>query len=137
MLDVRRMIGVGAFAYAGAHILLYVADQMFDLRKVASEISLRLYLTIGFLALIGLAALAVTSTDNMVRRLGAKPWKKLHQAIYVIALLALIHFFQQTKADVWLPTFVAGLFTWTMEYRLLIKLKKRRGEPPAWMLLVL
>ncbi len=54
LLDVRRMIGVGAFVYAAAHILLYVADQMFDLRKVASEIVLRLYLTIGFVALLGL-----------------------------------------------------------------------------------
>src|SRR5690349_2313370 len=45
LLDVRRMIGVGAFVYAAAHISLYVADQMFDLRKVASEIVLRLYLT--------------------------------------------------------------------------------------------
>jgi sulfoxide reductase heme-binding subunit YedZ len=137
LLDVRRMIGVGAFAYAAAHIMLYVADQMFDLRKVGSEIALRLYLTIGFVALIGLALLAATSTDNMVRRLGARPWQRLHQAIYVIALLALIHFFQQTKADVWLPTFVAGLFTWLMGYRLLVRLKKRRGELPTWMLALL
>ena len=73
LLDVRRMIGVGAFVYAAAHILLYVADQMFDLRKVASEIVLRLYLTIGFVALLGLTALGrSTSTDGMVRRLGGQ-----------------------------------------------------------------
>src|SRR5262249_58139606 len=47
LADVRRIIGVGAFCYAAAHILLYVADQMFDLLKVGSEIVLRLYLTIG------------------------------------------------------------------------------------------
>ena len=70
LLDVRRMIGVGAFVYAAAHISLYLADQMFDLWKVASEIVLRLYLTIGFVALLGLTALAITSTDGMVRRLG-------------------------------------------------------------------
>src|SRR6185295_6134271 len=85
LVDVRRMIGVGAFVYAAAHISLYVADQMFDLWKVASEIVLRLYLTIGFIALLGLMALAATSTDAMVRRLGAKRWQRLHQAIYVIA----------------------------------------------------
>ena len=93
---------------------------MFDLWKVGSEIVLRLYLTIGFIALLGLAALAVTSTDGMVRRLGGKRWQRLHQIVYVIGLLALIHFFQQTKADVWLPTFVAGLFGWMMGYRMLI-----------------
>jgi len=100
LMDVRRMIGVGAFIYAAAHISLYVADQMFDLRKVASEIVLRLYLTIGFTALLGLTVLAITSTDGMVRRLGSKRWQRLHSAIYAIGLLALIHFFQQTKADV-------------------------------------
>jgi sulfoxide reductase heme-binding subunit YedZ len=137
LADIRRMIGVGAAIYAIAHILLYVTDQAYDLRKVASEIVLRLYLTIGFVALLGLAALAATSTDGMVRRLGNRRWQRLHQAIYVIALLALIHFFQQTKADVWLPTFVAGLFGWLIGYRLLLKARATREELPTWMLLVL
>ena len=137
LVDVRRMIGVGAFAYAFAHILLFVADQKYDLFKVGSEIVLRLYLTIGFIALMGLAALAITSTDGMVRRLGGKRWQRLHQAIYAIALLALIHFFQQTKADVWLPTFAASLFAWLIGYRLIVKFKKARGEPSTWVLLAL
>ena len=137
LVDVRRMIGVGAFVYAASHICLYTADQMFDLWKVASEIALRLYLTIGFVALLGLAALAVTSTDGMVRRLGGKRWQRLHSIIYGIGLLALIHFFQQTKADVAVPTFVAGLFGWMLGYRLLTKFRHTRGEPPAWMLLAL
>jgi sulfoxide reductase heme-binding subunit YedZ len=137
LVDVRRMIGVGAFVYAASHIALYVADQMFDFWKVASEIALRLYLTIGFTALLGLTALAVTSTDGMVRRLGARRWQRLHNVIYAIGLLALIHFFQQTKADVAMPTFVAGLFGWMLGYRLLIKFRNTRDEPPAWMLLAL
>ena len=137
LVDVRRMIGVGAFVYIAAHLSLFVADQMFDLRKVVTEIALRLYLTIGFVALIGLAALAATSTDGMVRRLGAKRWQRLHALIYAIGLLALIHFFQQTKADVWVPTFVAGLFGWMIGYRLLVKLRRTRDEPPTWILLVL
>ena len=137
LVDVRRMIGVGAFVYAATHITLYVADQMFDLWKVASEIALRLYLTIGFTALLGLTALAITSTDGMVRRLGGKRWQRLHNIIYGIGLLALIHYFQQTKADVSVPTFVAGLFAWMLGYRLLLKFRKTRDEPPAWMLLAL
>ena len=63
--------------------------------------------------------------------------QRLHSAIYVIGLLALIHFFQQTKAEVAVPTFVAALFGWMMGYRLLIKFKKTRGELPAWKLLAL
>jgi methionine sulfoxide reductase heme-binding subunit len=134
LIDVRRMVGVGAFAYAAAHISLYVVDQKYDFWKVGSEIVLRLYLTIGFIALLGLALLAATSTDGMVRRLGGRRWQRLHQIVYGIGLLALIHFFQQTKADVWLPTFVAGLFGWMMGYRILIKLKKERGELSTWAL---
>jgi sulfoxide reductase heme-binding subunit YedZ len=137
LMDVRRMMGVGAFCYAATHISLYIADQMFDLAKVASEIVLRLYLTIGFTALLGLTALAVTSTDAMVRRLGGRRWLRLHQVVYGIALLALIHFFQQTKADIWVPTFFAGLFTWLMGYRLLIWRWRPNGQLPAWSLLVL
>jgi sulfoxide reductase heme-binding subunit YedZ len=137
LLDVRRMIGVGAFVYAACHISLYVADQMFDLWKVVSEIALRLYLTIGFVALLGLAALAVTSTDSMVRRLGGRNWQRLHNIIYGIGLLALIHFFQQTKADVSVPTFVAGLFGWMLGYRILIRWRNTREEPSACMLLAL
>ena len=137
LVDVRRMIGVGAFAYAATHIMLYVVDQKYDLWKVGSEIVLRLYLTIGFVALTGLVVLAATSTDGMVRRLGGQRWQRLHQIVYLIGLLALIHFFQQTKADVWLPTFVAGLFGWLMGYRLLIWRKTERGELSAWTLAVL
>jgi sulfoxide reductase heme-binding subunit YedZ len=137
LVDVRRMIGVAAFIYIAAHLGLYVADQMFDLKKVATEIALRLYLTIGFIAWLGLAALAATSTDGMVRRLGPKRWQRLHNAIYGIALLALIHFFQQTKADVWLPTLIAGLFAWMIGYRALLKWRKGRDELPGWMLVIL
>jgi sulfoxide reductase heme-binding subunit YedZ len=128
LIDVRRMIGVGAFVYGAAHITLYTADQMYDLVKVVSEIVLRVYLTIGFIALVGLAALAATSTDGMVRRLGALRWQRLHYAVYGIGVLALIHYFQQTKADVSVPTFTAGLFAWLMGYRIIVRLRKARGE---------
>lgn len=119
LIDVRRMLGVGTFCYALAHILLYVADQSFDLIKVFTEITRRVYLIIGMIALTGLAALAITSTDGMIKRMGGKRWRRLHQAIYVIALLALIHYFQQTKADLTVPVFVTGLFGWLIAYRIL------------------
>src|SRR5216683_6491716 len=80
---VRRMIGVAAFAYALTHLTLYTADQKFDLVKVASEIVRRIYLTIGFTAVLGLSALAATSTDGMIRRLGARNWQRLHRVVYL------------------------------------------------------
>ncbi|MGD9924363.1 MAG: sulfite oxidase heme-binding subunit YedZ [Pseudorhodoplanes sp.] len=124
LIDVRRLIGVGAFVYATLHILLYIADERFDLVKVALEIVKRLYLTVGFVAWLGLLALAITSSDAMVKRLGAARWRRLHQVTYVVALLSLIHFFQQTKADFTLPATVTGLFGWLMVYRVVAA---RRG----------
>ena len=73
-----------------------------------------------------MATLAATSTDGMVKRLGALRWRWLHQIVYVIALLALIHYFQQTKADVTVPVFVASLFLWLIAYRLVALVARRR-----------
>src|SRR5436309_5640063 len=72
LILVRRMLGVAAFAYGLGHFSLYCLDQAFDVVKIATEIALRFYLTIGFVALLGLAALAATSTDAMVRRMGRR-----------------------------------------------------------------
>src|ERR1700709_149067 len=70
LLLVRRVIGVAAACYALAHLCLYVVDQHFALRTVVSEIVLRFYLTIGFVALLCLLALTATSTDAAMKRLG-------------------------------------------------------------------
>ena len=118
LIEVRRMLGVGAFCYIAAHLTLFTADQMFSLSKVVHEISHRWYLIVGGTAWLGLATLAATSTDGMVKRLGGMRWRRLHQIIYGIALLALIHYFQQTKADVTVPVFAASLFLWLFAYRL-------------------
>ena len=119
LIDVRRMLGVGAFCYIAMHLTLVVADQRFNLGKVAYEISHRWYLIVGGTAWLGLAVLAATSTDGMVRRLGGERWRNLHRIVYGIALLALIHYFQQTKADVTVPVLAAGLLCWLIAYRVL------------------
>jgi sulfoxide reductase heme-binding subunit YedZ len=119
LIEVRRMLGVGCFCYIAAHLTLFAADKGFDLGKVVHEITHRWYLIVGATAWLGLATLAATSTNGMQRRLGGLRWRRLHQAVYGIALLALIHYFQQTKADVTVPVFAASLFGWLMAYRLL------------------
>ncbi len=118
ILLVRRMVGVTACVYVVSHFSLYVADENFHLLTVASEIVRRFYLTIGFVALLGLTALAITSTDAMMRRMG-RGWKRLHRCVYGIGVLALLHYFIQSKANVSEPVVFAGLFLWLMMWRLL------------------
>jgi sulfoxide reductase heme-binding subunit YedZ len=130
LILVRRMIGVAAFAYAITHLSLYTADQMFDLAKVASEILSRIYLTIGFAAVLGLSVLAATSTDGMIRRLGGRNWQRLHRLVYLIALLAIVHFFMQSKLDLWEPMIMAGIYGWLMGYQVLARLLAVRGRLP-------
>jgi sulfoxide reductase heme-binding subunit YedZ len=111
------MLGVTALCYALTHLTLYTVDLKLDLLRVVSEIALRFYLTIGFVALIGLVVLGSTSTDAAIKKLG-RNWSRLHKIVYVIGLLAAFHFFIQSKADVYEPTLMAGFFLLLMFYRL-------------------
>lgn len=129
----RRMLGVAALAYVCLHLSIYVVDVAFDLGKAVSEIWLRSYLTIGFIALLCLIPLGVTSTNGMLRRLGGKRWRRLHQTAYVIAILAIVHFFWQSKLDITEPVIMAGLYLWMMAFRLLPKRAQRGGAALAWM----
>ena len=121
LVTVRRMIGVAAFAYGAAHLTAFAADKAFDFGVVATEIVTRFYLTIGAFALGGLAALAATSTDRMVRRLGGRNWRRLHRLVYAIGILAAVHFFLQSKLNVAEPIVMAGLLSWLLAYRLLLE----------------
>jgi sulfoxide reductase heme-binding subunit YedZ len=130
----RRTLGVAAAGYAVLHFSLYVLDQHFDLFKVASEIVLRIYLTIGAVGLAGLIALASTSTDAAISRLGSGRWHALHRFVYAIALLAAVHFFIQSKLNIYEPTLMAGFLMWLLAYRLLYR---RNGEVTALHLVLL
>ncbi len=117
MILMRRTLGVAAFLYALAHFFLYVIDQNFALGTVAREIALRLYLTIGFVALVMITALGLTSTDAAVRRIGGARWMKLHRLAYAIAVLSVIHFMMQKKLNIYEPTWMAGLLAWLLLFR--------------------
>jgi sulfoxide reductase heme-binding subunit YedZ len=121
LIQVRRMVGVAAFCYAVTHFLFYGFDQSLRIWVIAREIALRYYLTIGFIGLLILLALAVTSTDGMVRRMGGKKWAALHRLAYAAGMLAVVHFFIQVKADVAEPLVMGGLFLWLMLWRLLAR----------------
>jgi methionine sulfoxide reductase heme-binding subunit len=136
LIEVRRMVGVAACCYVLVHFTFYVIDEAYDLGTVATEIVYRIYLTIGFTALTGLAVLAATSTDGMMRRLGRR-WQKLHRVVYGIAVLACIHYFIQSKADVWEPIWICGFFAWLMGWRLLDRATPRGRAIPVWQLALL
>ena len=127
VLMLRRMLGVASACYIVVHFALYIADQDGDLAHVASEIASRFYLTVGFVAFLGLVALAVTSTNGWQRRLG-RGWKRLHRWVYAFAALGLLHYFFQSKLDVTNAAFAAGVFVWLMLWRL----QPRRWQPLRW-----
>ncbi|WP_099557380.1 sulfite oxidase heme-binding subunit YedZ [Hartmannibacter diazotrophicus] len=136
LLSVRRMLGLATLFYVLVHLGLYIADQNFNLVNVASEIVKRIYLTIGIIAIFGLAALGVTSTDGMIRRMG-RNWTRLHSLIYPIAALGLVHYFMQVKIDASIPAFYAGLFLFLMGLRLALKLGLPATLPTALLVAVL
>ena len=129
LIAVRRMLGVAVLFYVLGHFALYIVQQRFDLVHVACEIALRFYLTVGFVALLGLSALGATSTDAMIRRIGPARWNRLHALAYPVGALALLHYMLQSKLDVGAPMLLAGLFLWLMGWRLLNRFK--RGESLA------
>lgn len=87
-------------------------------RRGRDEIIKRFYLTIGFVALLALVILAITSTDGWQKRL-RRNWKRLHWLIYPAAFIAIVHFFIQSKVKIGEPAFTAGLFAWLMLWRTL------------------
>lgn len=137
LIQVRRMIGVAAFCYALAHILFYALDKSLQLDVVAREIVLRYYLTIGFVGFLILLALALTSTDGMLRRIGGRRWAALHRLVYGAGALAVVHFFIQSKADVTEPFIMGGLFLWLMLWRLLARYGLLRHGLSSVMVLIL
>lgn len=120
LITVRRMLGLSAMCYALLHLGLYVVDQKFDLWRVGSEIALRIYLTIGIVAIIGLVILGATSTDGAIRRLSGKTWQRLHRIVYGIGVLGALHFLMQAKSNVYEPTLMAGLLAWLFAYRVMV-----------------
>lgn len=103
-IRIRRELGLFAFGYGLLHFLVYlVLDQGVDLGIIFEDIAQRPFITVGFLALVLLVPLAVTSTTASVRQLGFKRWQRLHQLAYVAGILAVIHFLWRVKIDITQP----------------------------------
>jgi methionine sulfoxide reductase heme-binding subunit len=93
LIKFRRMLGLFAFFYVLLHFTTFLwFDHFFDLAEMGKDVVKRPFIAVGFTAFVLLIPLALTSTNAMVRRLGGKRWQALHRAIYVIAPLAILHF---------------------------------------------
>ena len=90
----RRLLGLFVYAYLWLHLLSYAwFDMGFDLTDIARDIAKRPFILVGFSAFVMLTPLALTSFNRAIKALGARRWQWLHRAVYVVAGLAVLHFF--------------------------------------------
>ena len=123
----RRMLGLYAFFYGMVHLSSYLAfDHAFEVMDILRDIAKRPFITVGFSALVLMVPLAATSTNAVVRRLGAKRWLALHKLVYVLAPLGVLHFWWMVKKDVTEPAVYAVILTALLGYRVALKLIERR-----------
>ena len=114
----RRMLGLFAFFYICVHFLIYlVIDQFFAWDLIVEDIVDRPFILFGFTAFVCLIPLAVTSTNAMVKRLGAKRWQILHRMVYLVAILGVLHQFLGVKADITEPVVHGFILTLLLGYR--------------------
>ena len=123
LILVRRMIGVTALAYTVAHIIIYFGLRFWNFAAIAKEMVTRVSLIVATLATIGLIALGATSFDAAIRRMGAQGWDRLHNTIYLLTALALLHYL--LSPAIYPEQFLlCGMFFWLMTWRWL----NRRGR---------
>ena len=124
LIKLRRMLGLYAFFYAFLHFITYIwLDQFFDWMEILIDIPKRPFITVGFTAFVLLIPLALTSTNKMMRRL-KKNWQRLHQLIYVIAMLGVLHFLWVVKADTFEPLVYAVILLGLFVFRAVEQRKK-------------
>ena len=119
LIAIRRNLGVLGFSYILVHFLLFFGfDRGGSVSSTVTEIIERVYLWFGFGALLIMIPLAVTSTDGMVSRLGAKRWKRLHRLAYVAIGAGVVHYYLLVKSDVRQPFAFAAIVSLLLLFRL-------------------
>ncbi len=130
LLRFRRMLGLFCFFYVLLHVSSYVSfDMVFNVVDIIKDIGKRPFITVGFASLVLITPLALTSTNAMVRRLGAGRWLALHRLIYIIGPLAVLHFWWMVKRDITQPAIYALLLALLLAYRL--RARRREGRTRA------
>jgi sulfoxide reductase heme-binding subunit YedZ len=118
LIKYRRMLGLYAFFYVCLHFLTYtIFDRSLSISSVLTDIVQRPFIAIGMLAFFLLIPLAVTSTNQMIKRLGGKRWAKLHKLTYPIAILGVIHYWLIVKSDIFYPLIFGLVLAVLLGYR--------------------
>ncbi len=121
----RRMIGLFAFYYVCLHFSTYIVlDHFLDMQFIIQDIIKRPFITFGFISFLFLVPLASTSTNNMIKRLGFKLWKKIHYLIYPVAILASMHFYVLVRADKTEPVIYMGIIILLLLHRIFKRLTR-------------
>ncbi len=121
----RRMIGLFAFYYVSLHFSTYIVlDHFLDIQFIIQDIIKRPFITFGFISFLCLIPLASTSTNNMIKRLGFKLWKKIHYLIYPVAILASMHFYVLVRADKTEPVIYMGIIILLLLHRIFKRLTR-------------
>jgi methionine sulfoxide reductase heme-binding subunit len=119
LIRFRRMLGLFAFFYGCLHFGTWIGlDKFFAWSEMWKDVQKRRFITVGFAAFVLLIPLALTSTAGMIRRLGGKRWQMLHRAIYLSAILGVIHYYWLVKSDVRKPLQYAAIVGLLLAYRL-------------------
>lgn len=129
LIKFRRMLGLFGFFYICCHFTAYIWwDRYFDWQAIWKDIVKRPFITVGFIAFLGLIPLAVTSTNKMIKRLGGKRWQSLHRLIYPIAFLGVLHYWWLVKRDVTKPVIYAVILFLLLSYRLVKTYQSRHKQ---------
>ena len=129
-IALRRLIGLFAFTYAVLHFSVWVVlDFFFDWALMVDDIVKRPYVTVGMTALLLLTPLALTSTAAMIKRLGARNWRRLHRLVYVAAILGVLHYFWLAKVGVHTPWIYAVILAVLLGIRVVDALRRRVRRP--------
>jgi methionine sulfoxide reductase heme-binding subunit len=128
VIQYRRMLGLFAFFYASVHFLTYIVlDKYFAFGEMAADVAKRPFITAGFVALLAMVPLAVTSTKGWIRRLGRR-WQSLHRLIYLSAIAAVVHFVWKVKVAIGEPIYYAAVLAALLGFRILWHLKSRARQ---------
>ena len=127
LVKFRRMLGLYAFFYGTLHLITYVwFDRYFNLRSVVSDVWQRPFIAIGMTAFFLMVPLALTSTNQMIKRLGGKRWAKLHRLVYLAGIAGVVHFWMLVKSDIRLPLTFAFIVFLLLGYRVLVRIDNRQ-----------
>jgi sulfoxide reductase heme-binding subunit YedZ len=118
LIAVRRMIGVAALVYTIGHLVVYFALRFWNLATIAKEMTTNPSLIAATLSTIGLLALGLTSVDAAIARMGVRDWQRLHNTVYVISALALLHALLSRGSNP-MQYLLSGIFFWLVAWRVL------------------